>query len=77
MKASLCRTSLCGPSWRQLLSMTGGCFCDENVPADGHIADGQTDDGETDLFFIVSESHDGEDEVDQVQDGRDDLGPML
>ncbi len=45
--------------------------------ADGHIADGQTGDGESDLFFIVSESHDGEDEVDQVQHGRDDLGPML
>jgi hypothetical protein len=40
-------------------------------------ADGQIADGESDLFFIVSESHDGEDEVDQVQHGRDDLGPML
>jgi hypothetical protein len=45
--------------------------------ADGHIADGQTGDGETDLFFVVEKSHDGEDEVDQVQHGRDDLGPML
>ncbi len=44
--------------------------------ADGQIADGQTDDGGTDLFFVVSESHDGEDEVDQVQDGSNDLGPM-